>query len=527
MPKLYKKGIDTMKKLGKVMFDNDTTNILSCTSPYHQPGSVFDRDMLNASIDETAGTGIDIHLLQPGLGWVPWWKNSKMYPFEEHIEFMKRFGQVPENDGFANYMAKGGDIVGDFVERCREKGLSPFISFRLNDGHGHDYITMENKDIPGWSWHCFSKFHVEHSDWRLGTSMTDWNERVLNFAIPEVRELKLGFIKEIIAGYDLDGFELDFMRHPSYFRVDEVPSAERRAIMRGFVSEVRRALDESTPAGRSRKMLSVRVPCYLESHDLLGICLPELVECGVDMVNLTQTYFHTSDNDVADVCALIPNTPVYYEILHTTVMGKKRPELGFYSVAHERLTTKEQIYTAAHLAYRRGAYGISAFNFVYYRQYADSPTAFEPPFEVFEHLGDEAWLARQPQHYTISAVSNCPRTSRIQLPTVFDPKVSKTYTLDMSAPEGGWSGEGKLRLECEDDMCGAVFSVRFNGVPLEPTDDISEPYPSPYDDMLGNAGSVRAYRLPAALAREGINKIYVIMDKGKGVKINYIDVALS
>jgi hypothetical protein len=99
-----------MKAPYKVLFSNDTTNILTCNSPYHPwltrvtdketgreqyTSPPFSEAMLEATVDETADTGLDVHLLQPGVGWVPWWK-STVYPFEEHIKFMKeRTGMDP------------------------------------------------------------------------------------------------------------------------------------------------------------------------------------------------------------------------------------------------------------------------------------------------------------------------------------------------------------------------------------------------------------------------------------------------
>ena len=147
-----------MKPPYKVLFSNDTTNIESCVSPYNtvrlfgpnDPVSghatchtvPFSKAMLNASVDETAGIGIDAHLLQPGVGWVPWWK-SRVHPFADHVRFMReKFGKDPSESGYAAYMAGGGDIVGAFVRRCREKGLAPFVSLRLNDSHGHEFIGI-------------------------------------------------------------------------------------------------------------------------------------------------------------------------------------------------------------------------------------------------------------------------------------------------------------------------------------------------------------------------------------------------
>ena len=519
----------------KVLYSNDTTNIESCTSAYSPrrfdggSGStdvVFTDDSLFGSVDETANTGIDVHMLQPGLGWVPWWK-SKIYPFEQHIEFMKKFGKVPSDSSFALYMAKGGDMVAAFTTRCREKGISPFISFRLNDSHGHEFLAMDHKDIPGWAWHCLCPVHVEHPSWRLSNDINNWAGRVLNWSIPEVRAFKFGLIKEIIENYDLDGFELDFMRFFNFFDLEKTQSKERRAIINGFVKDVRALLDD-TAKPEQHRWLCVRVPCFLESHDQLGIYLPDLAEAGVDMVNVSPSYFTVQQTDLPEICKLIPQTPVYLEMCHTTVTSTKRLPGSEYDNFVFRRTTDEQYYTAAHLAYSRGAYGVSAFNFAYYREHGTEGRGpfNEPPFHIFEHMSDRQWLARQPQHYVLTAIWPSPPSSMYVLPVALIKGKSYTFSMDMAPPSGGWTSDGRLRLESEEDMGNARFSVRVNSVAVESTDDVSEPYESPYTNMLGDKTNIRAFTIPKGVLREGNNRIQVLMEAGETVKINYIDLAI-
>ena len=128
----------------RVLYSNDTTNILSCTSPWHKRGEAFRPEMLEATVDEVAGTGVDAHLLQPGLGWVPWWQ-SKVYPPAEHYRWLKEtYGVKP--DGFGQYVLAGGDLVQLFIDRCRKRGQVPFISFRLNDGHHKEWVNSKPGD---------------------------------------------------------------------------------------------------------------------------------------------------------------------------------------------------------------------------------------------------------------------------------------------------------------------------------------------------------------------------------------------
>ena len=46
----------------KVLYSNDFTNIQSCVSPYHSKGQEWTPEMLEATVDETAGTGVEVHM---------------------------------------------------------------------------------------------------------------------------------------------------------------------------------------------------------------------------------------------------------------------------------------------------------------------------------------------------------------------------------------------------------------------------------------------------------------------------------
>ena len=512
-----------------VLYSNDTNNIETCVSPFHREGEPFRQEMLEATVDETAGTGIEVHMLQPGLGWVPLWK-SKAYPFEEHVRFMKeKCGKEPAENGYAQYMANGGDIVGAFVSRCRKKGLVPFVSMRLNDAHGQEFVDMPHDKIPDWAWLVLAPIHVDHPDWRINQNIKDWYGRVLNWANPEVPKLKFQFIKEICEQYDIDGFELDFMRHCSFFRAKETTSEQRQKIMVDFIEQTRKLLDRTAKEGRHR-WLCVRIPCYLEAHDPLGINVQAFAEAGVDMFDLSPYFFTEQQTDAPAIKALLPDSSVYLEMTHTTSVGKNLTKDGYDNFDYRR-TTDLQFYTAAHLAYARGLDGVSAFNFVYYREHGEKVRGGsynEPPFKIFEHLGDPEWLARQPQHYILGAVWNSPPVKDRPLPKVLGAGESATFKLDMAPPIGGWKNDGRMRIQAETSLGDSVWTARLNGAFLEETADRSEPYASPYRPMLGSAEQHRAWIVPATLLKDGVNTIDIQMQQGEGdVKLVFFDLAIG
>lgn len=519
----------------KVLYSNDTTHITTCVGPYHKKGEVFQKTMLNASVDETAGTGVEVHLLQPGTMWTPWWQ-SDIYSMQDHYKwYQKRYGIKPDNNKINEYVLNGGDLVKAFIDRCRQNDISPFISFRMNDAH---FLETWNEETPkgGAPAHCLSKFYVENAPeycvgYEKGENLNfrDWDSRTQNWAIPQVRNYKLKLIEELCQKYDFDGLELDFMRHASYFNPQTTTSRQRKAIMKKVVSLVRGYLDENSK-GRHR-WLCVRIPAFVGDHDRIGLDVRKWADAGVDMFNVSAHYFTCQQTDLAEMVKMARQKAFYLEMTHTTRVGKVLCT-GYDGFSFRR-TTAQQYYTAAHLAYSRGAAGVSAFNFQYYREHGGKERGpfNEPPFYVFNKIGDPDWFAKQPQHYVLSAMWNAANRSCPQIPKnglEVEVREMAEFEFDMAPPEGGWQQQGKLRIQSDDLMArNTEFEVELNGTILKATSDLAEPYKSPYESLCGPAETLRGWIVPAEIVKNGINKIQVKMLKGDPVKIVYVDLAIQ
>ncbi len=513
-----------------VLYSNDTTNITSCVSPWHKKGEPFRPKMLEATVDEAAGT--DVHLLQPGLCWVPWWK-SAVYPAEEHYCWIKeRYGLEP--DSFGRYLLEGGDIVKVFIDRCRLRGQTPFISLRLNDGHHKEWVDAKRGDkIGGGASQGITRFYYEHPEYRIGPDLKNWNLRVHNWAIPEVRAHKFSFIRELCEDYDIDGLELDFMRHCSLFQPDRTTGEQRCGIMTGFVREVRDVLNRTAKAGRHR-WLCVRIPCYLAAHGPLGIDLTGFADAGVEMFNLSPYYVFEQQTDSAAIKRLLPGLAVYAEMTHTTRVGPKVSGTSGYDDFSFRRTTDEQFYTTAHLAYARGLDGVSFFNFVYYREHGTPLRGpfNEPPFHVIRRVGDSAWLAKQPQHYFITRAHDNPPVPNRQMgnkkPRIVKAGAVTDFTLDMAPPVTGWRKGGILRLEANVSVEKNRLAAKLNGLLLDPVQDVCEPYKTPYTQLLGTTKTLKAWSVPAAVLRDGKNRIELMLEcGGSSVELLYLDLSVS
>lgn len=503
-----------------VFYSNDTTHITSCDSPYRSGKEGFSGEGLRASIREAGG--VDAHLLQPGLGWIPWWKSEIYSPADHYGTFLGEFG-ITKPNSYGRYLLEGGDVVATFIDECRKVGVKAIVSYRLNDGHHVRELAKALEEVkPSQG---MSQFYWENYErFRIGPDTADWSQGVFDWSHPEVPAEKLAFVRELIETYPLDGIELDFLRHWVRFAPEEVNLEQRRSITMGFVQAVRKALDKAENADGRERSLCIRVPAQLALHDEQGIHLPGLAGAGVDVVTLSWSYFTLQDDSVRKVKALIPDTDVLVEMTHTTLTGKA---LGGSGTQPYLRTTDEQFYTTAHLAYEQGAAGVSLFNFPYYRAHVTPEIGpfDEPPFHVLPKLRDREFIAKQPQWYFLSAARKDVALRDLPLPTLLQRNQSQEFIMEM-APVTGVHRNGVLRLRSDEGIADRGIEVKLNGILLKSTSFVAKPLPHPYEAWLGNAEDTLCFHCPLDAVKRGRNEIEVTLKSGIRVRVVFLEVIL-
>lgn len=544
----------TKKAPFRTLYNNDSTNLLSCYSPWSNPGNnshpqIFSDQLIEASVAEVAGL-VDVQLFCPGLCWVPWWK-STVYPAKEHYRwYYRHFGSKDgPYDAYARYMWDGGDMIDAFLKSCRRHDQTAFVSFRLNDVQ---FLETVDGKVVATSKMC--KFWYENSaytredNYTLGNDYLVNPQRAQNWNIPEVRHYKLSLIEELCR-YDIDGLELDFNRYANYFPPDSDP-ATNQATMVAFIKAVRKALDRgpdplsldwgSTARNvRRHRYLSVRVPSFLDVHQKLGIHLPAFVEAGVDMVNVSDGYYTTNESDLPGIRALIPETTLYFEATQTTNVTSTLPD-GSRPFLR---TTDQQFHTVADIAYRQGADGISLFNFAYYRQTSNSIATdpgegpfTEPPFHVLESLRHRDPVSSRPQWHVLAVDHDSYISPSMQMPQTL--RVDESVTFTLSLYPRGMRSDGILRVRIEPPAGytdGPVPSwsctAEWNDAPLEPISFVAAPLPDPYEANLA-VDSTRfcCFNVDRDVVLSGQNLIKVTLiqptsESANKVILDYLDVA--
>ncbi len=491
-----------MKASFKVLYSNDLTNILSCISPYHSKGEKFTRTMLDASIDETADTGVDVHMLQPGFSWVPMWQ-SKILPPSEHWNWLQNTYNKTEPDSFLEYLLEGGDIVADFTKRCREKNLVPFVSFRMNDTHHLDSVNKQN---IGGGQISVCKFYHEHPEYRLETAANSWRDRGQNWAIAEVREYKYNFIQELCNNYDIDGFELDFMRAPYLFRLFETTTEQREQIITDFIVRIRKLLDE-TACEEQHRWLSVRIPANSVMLDSLGLNIARLENIGVDIFNLSHSFYSVQTGDWALFRQQAKNSAIYLEMTNCVSVGRPVEKADGDTFEFIK-TSPEQFYTTALSAYNTGLDGVSLFNFVYYREHGSvlkKDTTGEPPFKNVKNFADREFLSRQNSSYFIGShwEDDGPLPKAMMLLGQY-----ASFTIKNVSSKGTVSAE--LRIYIDNVNCGD-WEAWFNERPV----NIKK-----YLERDKSNGKILVWNIPPEIIVEGDNNI---LFRNKDTELSVID----
>ena len=154
---------------------------------------------------------------------------------------------------------EGNDPPNVVVAEARRRGLDVFYSFRVNAIHD----AWDSENSAG-----FPTFKQEHPEWMIGKGYPHCMWTALNFAIPEVRELKFQVVEEIFQKYDFDGLELDFMRGPPFFIPGEEP--RNAPILTEWLRRVRQHLNQRGQERGRPIELAVRVDESLEACRLDG-----------------------------------------------------------------------------------------------------------------------------------------------------------------------------------------------------------------------------------------------------------------
>ena len=194
---------------------------------------------------------------------------------EDWVRTLKRLADV------------GLDPYKVWIDRCRVKGVKPWVSIRMNDLH-----RTSNPKCPN-----ISKLWRQHPELQLDVA-NEWDSG-FDYSQPLIRDRMLSFIREVLARYDVDGLELDLLRFSRY--LPRGRETELAPMFTEFIREISRAVKSSAAARGHSIALSARVFAYPSTSRERGLQVDVWAREGlVDYVMPCNFYANIRDDISAD-----------------------------------------------------------------------------------------------------------------------------------------------------------------------------------------------------------------------------------
>ena len=338
---------------------------------------------------------------------------------------------------------RGIDPYTVWFQRCREKGISPWCSIRMNDVHCVDNLSS----------YMIESFTASHPEfWRVPNDPGgNWTNRTLNFRHPEVRKYMTDLIDDQFQRYDFDGIELDWMRFGYHF----TPGREREEAH--FLTEVVEHTRQAAAAWAAKRGhpigVAVRVPAVPEAA--AGLRMDAVDWAKKDLVDLVIPcpFWTTTDFDIP--------LEVWNQALDGTnvsLAAAAEVRVVAYPGAEARLCTIDQLRGFAAAEKFRGTSNIYLFNWM------DRDNALIAPDDYSKLLLNG---------FSDALLASCPREVPLTFHDTVPPEVSNGAQLPKSTKEPACfvipsgprpSGEtGKIIVGLAEERKNASFQGTLGG----------------------------------------------------------------
>lgn len=445
-------------------------------------------DGLHAFVDQYAGTAVTHLFLNPNAMRAShesaardsiWETGDQVVP--EDNEFCRKW---VENARLLH--ERGLDPYAVWIARCREKGLSPWLTMRMNDIH----------DVDNPKNFMHSTFWVKHPEyWRVPGSTSGWHDRALNFAFPEVREHAMAYVKELFERYDPDGIELDWMRFGYHFAPGK--EAEGREILNRFMRDVR-ALSREWASKRGHPIqIGARVPAVPDAA--LGLGMDGLTWVKEDLIDvLVPTPFWASidfDIPIDEWRARLGD-----DAKHITLAAGGEILIAGYPGGKQITNSLSSARGFASAALMRGADAIYLFNYM-------DPAPMLGGVEAYRALLEEGvsleTLSTKERRFACTYHDTVPAdmSSGAQLPAALADKP------DFRIYAGPKPSTGQVTVlvgfEKADGVDEKAVEVRLNGSPCALDGLVAE-----WADLPGTAKAIR-FKAELSAVKDGYNSVAV------------------
>ncbi len=435
---------------------------------------------LNRAVNEIEGTQVDVF-----IECIQWSDEQMLYPTKVTEVYAKPISEdhktdFQNNPGIRRWaqnvdglLEQGEDPLEIWARRSHQAGMQFWPSLRMNDIH-KDWVER---------WPSFrSQWERERPHIRLGREVPErYLHRVqrpgkashgeswaMNYALKEVRERKLAIIEEVCTNYDIDGFELDFLSHPYYFKREE--ESRGMPLMTEFVRQVRDKMDQIGQRKGRKLTLLARVPPTIGACETIGFDVKTWIQEGlVNILSPATRGYLDMTSDWASFVELAKGTQV--EISG----GLSDLYVRDYTGQKTGRASIEMLRAAAAAAWQAGVTSVHLFNYDCHATGKGKPGALfsSDELQALEEIGDPEKIARKDKHYYVTREMGgmTPEAGgEMQLPTeITDINMVKELTFTIgddleSAQQDGVLESTSLLLSLEGyDRWDDNLRVELNG----------------------------------------------------------------
>lgn len=456
---------------------------------FKQDASLMTKRALENYIDSFADTGVTHFFMCPN-GQRTSYRTSVWEAIWDDVD-----GKPPTDIWALNakkLFDDGIDPYSVWIARCRERGISPWLTMRMNDVH---FVTTKGyfRNMNYW--------RANPQLWRVpnGAGGT-WTDYAFDYSKPEVQKYSLALVRELLERYDVDGLELDWMRFCLHLTPGK--SFEQRGVLTDFVRRVREIADEIGRKRGRRIGICARVPAEPDVGAWLGMDAVEWAKEGLVDMLVPSCFFSSADFDMEarswrKAGVKIPLLPA----LDNGVCGSRRLR---------RIIMDRAMYNGwiANMRYGGFSDGLYFFNLVY------SPKLFAEL--VRADISDSA-LERLPRRHVLSFrdYMESPEASRRmeRLPE----KISSRAEFAIQCGKVPPSGEVSAHVDFRDspDFEKSVFEASLNGgkpVRAEPAAPVGK----------GRRGA--RFRFEPGSARDGVNSLKISLVSGAPQTVEWAEI---
>ena len=398
---------------------------------YRNPDEPPSAELIHRYVGILADNGVDTLVMNPNAQYA--WYPSKTVPtcldgyrrgdrsfFYGHIMGWEMTTEQIENwldetvyfmDLYLDWAEAGMDWYAETAAACRQRGISPWASIRMNDMHGAtkymqgSFMNSELFKNPAMRLRgtTFNRKAPLQNSW-MG----------LNFEKQEVRDFTLAIIRDSVENYDYEGLELDWTRWALCCEPD--PPQATIDMITEWHAEIRRMTERQAEKNGKPFPLGIRHYGTFDQLRGIGIDIPAMAKAGLlDFIAPTNGWQTSWDIPLDQMREeLGPDVAIYgvVEDAPNWLMGylpnQTKGNFGTPQALDYRLTSSSAPMLRGNAAAKLvlGADGIETFNFFCTDSGGHWPWMDEDchaDYPALQRLEDLEFLRGKPKFYTFAS----------------------------------------------------------------------------------------------------------------------------